>query len=285
MNDFVRFFVACGLLLYSTLTFGVEVTLHINKGEIQIDEQVFTATAFNASEELNAKNEIIILTPGEVHTFVIFNNDTLAHDLTIPGVLISNNNIEPGTSESFDVEFPQEGAFSYFSSSTYGKYCGAFGVIHVRIEEGTAFYWNLFDLNTTNSLSFANTELEEYPEEYLPELFLINGTFFPHTLEDQNTLVTLNLGETCEIVVANGGYMDHVLHFHGFHVTVKFQSGDALMLDWSKDTVPIKAGETMVLELTANLAGIYPVHDHNLIAVTNAGFYPGGMLTQIHVAE
>ena len=57
------------------------------------------------------------------------------------------------------------------------------------------------------------------------------------------------------------------------------------MLDWSKDTVPIKAGETMVLELTANLAGIYPVHDHNLIAVTNAGFYPGGMLTQIHVAE
>lgn len=259
--------------------------MHINKGEIQIDEQTFTATAFNPTEELNSKNEIISLPPGDAHTFVIFNNDSLTHDFTIPGLLTSGNSIQPGMSESFEIAFPEEGAFSYYSSTTYGKNCGAFGVIHIWQEEGTAFYWNLFDLNTSNSLSFANTQLTEYPDEYLPELFLINGTFFPHTLEDENTLVAINLGETCEIVVANGGYMDHVLHFHGFHVTVKYQSGAAPMLDWSKDTVPIKSGETMILELTANLAGIYPVHDHNLIAVTNAGFYPGGMLTQIHVAE
>jgi hypothetical protein len=45
----------------------------------------------------------------------------------------------------------------------------------------------------------------------------------------------------------------------------------------------VKKGEGMTVQLVANQAGIYPVHDHNLIAVTNAGFYPGGMITQIIV--
>jgi hypothetical protein len=53
---------------------------------------------------------------------------------------------------------------------------------------------------------------------------------------------------------------------------------------WSKDTVPIRMGEVLTVQLVANQVGMYPVHNHNLIAVTNAGFYPGGMITQIHVA-
>jgi len=53
---------------------------------------------------------------------------------------------------------------------------------------------------------------------------------------------------------------------------------------WSKDTVPVKRGECVVVKLNPNQSGEYPVHAHNLVAVTNAGFYPGGMITFLSVA-
>ena len=77
--------------------------------------------------------------------------------------------------------------------------------------------------------------------------------------------------------------MDHVLHFHGFHVEYLSTTIQTSRIGWIKDTVPLKKGEAMTVLLIANQEGIYPVHNHNLIAVTNSGFYPGGMITLINI--
>jgi len=44
-----------------------------------------------------------------------------------------------------------------------------------------------------------------------------------------------------------------------------------------KDTFPVYSMETVVLELVPNQVGEYPVHDHNLVAVSGASMYPNGM--------
>jgi hypothetical protein len=48
--------------------------------------------------------------------------------------------------------------------------------------------------------------------------------------------------------------------------------------------MPFLMGEVAVVRLDAFQPGMYPVHNHNLIAVTNAGLYPGGMITHLNIA-
>jgi FtsP/CotA-like multicopper oxidase with cupredoxin domain len=95
--------------------------------------------------------------------------------------------------------------------------------------------------------------------------------------------VQVPLGSTSYISIVNSGRMDHVLHFHGFHAEVITSSYHPERVGWSKDTFPVLRGECLTVKLTAFQSGVYPVHNHNLIAVTNAGFYPGGQLTYIEV--
>ncbi|MCH1576729.1 MAG: hypothetical protein L7S67_10685, partial [Flavobacteriales bacterium] len=52
---------------------------------------------------------------------------------------------------------------------------------------------------------------------------------------------------------------------------------------WNKDTLPFPRSEVSVVRLVAFQSGAYPVHNHNLIAVTNAGLYPGGMITVLNI--
>jgi FtsP/CotA-like multicopper oxidase with cupredoxin domain len=77
--------------------------------------------------------------------------------------------------------------------------------------------------------------------------------------------------------------MEHVLHFHGFHAEI-LHASDPTRIGWVKDTFPLDVSSTLTLKLVVDLEGTYPVHDHNLIAVTNTGFYPGGMITHIVVS-
>jgi hypothetical protein len=44
-----------------------------------------------------------------------------------------------------------------------------------------------------------------------------------------------------------------------------------------KDTFPIQPLETLLLQLVPHQVGEYPVHDHNLVAVSAGGIYPNGM--------
>jgi FtsP/CotA-like multicopper oxidase with cupredoxin domain len=145
------------------------------------------------------------------------------------------------------------------------------------------FAWNLFDMDASLSSGLARDSVQSIPLSYQPELFFVNGAYFPDTQLDINTRVSVSLGDTAIIGILNSGGMEHVLHFHGFHVEILQASISADMVGWDKDTFPVKRGETMTVRLIADQLGNYPVHDHNLIAVTNAGLYPGGMLTRITV--
>lgn len=278
-------FLSLSVLLLSLSGYALEQTLYINKGEIAIGTADVSFCSFNETEELSTYNKVINIPIGEQLELIVHNTDTLPHTFTIDGLIESDNIIPGGLSGAFTLDFPTEGTYRYYSDVAYGKSIGANGIILVGYDNAQNFYWNLFDLNKDLTDELANTSVPSIVPPYQPELFLINGAHFPNTLDDPSALIEIELNEEVIISVVNGGNMDHVLHFHGFHVEILEATIQSNRTSWIKDSVVMKKGEALTLKLVANQVGTYPVHDHNLIAVTNTGFYPGGMLTQIIVSE
>ncbi|MDG1260855.1 MAG: multicopper oxidase domain-containing protein [Flavobacteriales bacterium] len=273
------------LLSCSSWAFCLDQTVYINKGETTVGTSSISFCAFNSSEELNPYNTVLNLPIEETLQLTVVNTDSLVHTFTIDGVIETDNEIAGGEEVTFELTFPNEGTFHYYSDVSYGKLIGANGIVLVGMNNNPAFYWNLFDLNKDLTTSLANTSEADISIPYQPELFLINGAHFPNTLEDPSAIIEVQLNQEITIAVVNGGNMDHVLHFHGFHVEIVEASIQSSRTGWLKDSVVMKKGEAVTLKLIPNQLGTYPVHDHNLIAVTNTGFYPGGMLTQIIVSE
>lgn len=258
-----------------------ELELFLNKDTASIQGVSITGAAFNWDVQYATKNAILTLESGTTYELSITNTDSLDHSFTIDGVLSENLPAEQTTSITigpFD-----EGTFRYYSDQTYGSWIGASGQILVGFSDETQHFWNLFDLSPDLTYELADVTVTSFPGDYQPEWFTINGASFPDTLEDEDAYIQTSIGESIVISIVNSGHMEHVLHFHGFHVEIIECSINSRYDGWIKDTLPLKCGEAMTVRLVPNLLGIYPVHNHNLIAVTNAGFYPGGQLTHIVV--
>ena len=90
---------------------------------------------------------------------------------------------------------------------------------------------------------------------YVPRQFTVNDRIFPNTLNDPFGHVQIGVGTSCYITIANQGSMDHVLHFHGFHVEVLQASQHPERVGWTKDTMPFLQGEVTVVRLDAFPSG------------------------------
>ncbi len=213
----------------------------------------------------------------------ILNEDSLAHTVVLDDVSWEGVAVGAGQSVAFEWPALPAGTYRYHLVGERGERLGGSGILRSGFAALGAFRWHLADVQSDALDTLAQGALLD-PADYTPDYFTINEVHFPNTLDDPHALVEVNLGDTALISVVNAGQMDHVLHFHGFHVTLLTSSRSPERAGWIKDSVPVRRGEGLTLQLVANQAGTYPVHDHNLIAVTNAGFYPGGMLTQIIVA-
>ena len=272
-----------GALGCSLAGFAQTIPVYINDGQIEYTLGTVTWSAFNPSETLEAGSMRFAVDVNEPLELLITNLTENEQSFTIDGVFETDNAIQPGASLAVSLSFDAEGAYRYYSQTPSGQFTGASGIISVGGTADGRYYWNLFDLNMGLSAAFANGSELEYPQDYQPELFTINGRFYPNTLDDMEVMVMGSVGDTVLIDIVNSGYMDHVMHFHGFHVDIVSSMLQPERAGWNKDTVPVKRGDAMRLRLYMNQPGMYPIHDHNLIAVTNAGIYPGGMITHIEV--
>ena len=262
---------------------ALDLTLHINKDSVEVNFNWASACSFNLVDTFSMKNAIIKLDVNEAFHVTVINHDSLEHTFTIDGLLENNNTISANSSEQFTVSFTDPGTYRYYSDRSYGSMIGASGIMLVGYQNSTCFFWNLFELNRDLSHELASASTDEIPSDFQPEYFFINGAHFPNTNNDADASVVAQVGDTVIISIVNSGNMEHVLHFHGFHVEMIHSSQQPERIGWIKDTLPLDLGATLTLRLIAHQEGIYPVHDHNLIAVTNAGFYPGGMLTLMSI--
>jgi hypothetical protein len=278
-------------------------TLWINAGSWVLAQDTMETMRFNASAAFDSTGAVIDRPADEAWSIVIINGDTVDHVFKLSGaagdVASSWAGVELLAGDTAAVLSPAlaKGSYRFFLAGDRARVLGLAGLLRVGYPapdlgnpEATPDYdrlfnWNLCEWSPERIELVAGSQPQDWDEAYIPKYFTINERGFPETVADPLGAVNLELGQTAVISVANHGYMDQVLHFHGFHVLLMHDSATPQRIGWSKDTVPVRAGHTVTLKLVADQPGTYPVHAHNLIAVTLAGFYPGGMLTQITVTQ
>ena len=290
--------------LSSALTSSAQDTLWISYGTWVQELDTMDALRFNPNDAFSSNNAVIDRPADSASQLVLVNNDSLDHTLSLSGSANDaasswiGANLPAGDTTALDFPALSQGSYRYFLNGDRAHVLGAAGLLRVGFpapgqpgnpgepsDPATTllFNWNLCEWSPTRIATVTGPTPEQWTPPYIPKYFTINERSYPATIEDPATEVNLLLGQTGIISVTNHGYMDQVVHFHGFHVTILYDTATPQRQNWSKDTVPVRAGHTVTLELNADQLGTYPVHAHNLIAVTNAGFYPGGMLTLIQV--
>lgn len=258
-------------------------TLWIHRGLwTQLPDSV-EALRLNLQSDWSEINATLAFDSNQEHSIVIVNADSLVHDWQFDWNELAAISLQPNDTVEFTIPPLPQGTYRFGLLDEIGSILGAKGLAQVGLFSHPRFHWNLGEWSMERLENASNGVPVNWETPYVPEQFTINERTFPATMEDADAFVQMSLGDTCFISIANQGWMHHVLHFHGFHVTMISSSHHPERVGWSKDTVPIRRGEAVTVMLVANQTGEYPVHNHNLIAVTNAGFYPGGMITHIHV--
>lgn len=271
----------CFLLLFCLPAVAqVFETLYINSGiYVAVDSAQFDYCAFNDSPVFSPDNKRIIIQAGDDLELTVINADSVSHGFAIKGKTPAVT-ILPGDTAVVTASFSAvDQAFIYYDPTDYPRMTalGLAGIIHVH--DGTpasAFYWNLKEYKK-DWAALHRQQLSVDWTEYYPDYFTVNGRSNPHINGDPAARVTGNVGETIHIVVANTGQSSHSLHFHGYHSEIIYSSAHPNHTGRSKDTFPVESLEVLILEMIPDKTGEYPVHDHNLVAVSAGGIYPNGM--------
>ncbi|MDQ3071763.1 MAG: multicopper oxidase domain-containing protein [Bacteroidota bacterium] len=272
------------MLLFAFTTTGaatIKEKVFINRGiYTAVDGNTFPMLAFNSTSTFEPVNKVFIVTSGDNIEFNIHNNDSSIHEILIPGESLPVK-ILPGDSGIISIALP-DGLYLLQDAARYPAfgYMGLSAMISVSSHSGPEFYWNLKEqqsewnrrINQGQSVDFNN---------YDPDHYTINGLTHPAIMSDTLAVVRGKVGDTIRIYIANSGLSVHSIHFHGYHCTVKYTSSTWVKTGWSKDTFPIDSMETLILELVPDKPGEYPVHDHNLIALTSGDTHPNGMMVHI----
>jgi len=278
------------LILYLFIVMGYCANANILNDTLYINADTTTVAAynlhfrsFNSTPIFNVQNSTLHQTDQDTLSITIINNDSLIHDFTIDNYITNGNIINPGDTATVTFHLNQNGTFRYYSSLAYGHLLGASGIISVGNDQLKHFYWNLFDQQDSLSSSIANGTQTNIFSQYVPEIFCINNLIYPNTTLDSSAYVDISINDSVIIHILNSGKMDHVFHFHGYHVTILDALFNSNQVGWNKDTFPIKVNEGISVLLVPDKPGIFPVHDHNLITVVT-GAYPGGMIAVLNVS-
>lgn len=244
-----------------------------------VDANTFTYYAFNATPTFNQTNARIQIAPGDSLYISVVNTDVIEHGFNITNTVGYGTTIPAGDTVTIPTLFSDFGAHIFYDSLNYPtfRYMGLGGMIVVDATNYSSFYWNI-----KTHLGIWNDSLENgYTVDwstYYPDYYTINGNSNPDINADADAKVVGNVGDTIRIYIANTGQSIHSLHFHGYHLTILNADIHQAHVGRSKDTFPIKSMEVLILELVPDKPGEYPVHDHNLVAVTGGGMYPNGMV-------
>ena len=120
------------------------------------------------------------------------------------------------------------------------------------------------------------------------DTFMLNGRSFPYTLRD--TPIRVAPDRKTRLRVLNAGERMMSLHTHGHHPIVTARDGVDLAPEqrYSRDVFTIGPAQRLDLELRttaddryASGPGVWAMHDHTELTVTNRGLGPGGDLTAI----
>ena len=267
--------------IISAQLFGAIVhdTLYINRGMLTPLVGVdFAFFAYNDSPVFNPENERIHIEQGDSLYLTVINNDTIVHGTAVSETSATPVILNAGDTATLGLYFANLGMAIVYDQSDYPSqfFMGLGAMIVVDNSSAAGFYWNIKEHQSKWNDSVANGYTVAWGD-YYPDYFTINGKSNPWINQDPNARVVGNVGDTLHIYIANTGLAVHSLHFHGYHAKIIYSSKNSNHVGRLKDTFPLYSRESMILELVPDKPGEYPVHDHNLVAVSGGNIYPNGM--------
>jgi len=181
------------------------------------------------------------------------------------------------------------GTYLYGSADGRGVLMGLYGALIVRpATAGQAYNTaaSAYDTEATLVLSEVDPAFNANPTtfntvNYAPKYWLINGKAFPQTSN-----ISADAGDRVLLRYVNGGSLHHTMTMLGMHQRVIGR--DAYPVTFPYDVVgeTIPAGSTLDTIVTippgAAAGAKFPLYNRQL-HLTNAGAFPGGMLTFIEV--
>lgn len=257
-------------------------TLYINRDFVPLYTSTFYYCAFNQDTNFSRRNTNYQCDVGDTILITIYNNDVAPHSFIIDGY-ITGNIISPASWANFQFVPNIQRSYRYYSSLSNGAKLGASGVVVAGWTSYIRYTWNLFDQDSVFAECFNQQTCATVDNTYHPGVFFINGITYPLTSTDTQTEINGMVGDSIVISIVNSGHMVHSIHFHGYHVTILSSDQRSQMNGWSKDSFPVSVGDHVTVLLVPDKEGMYPVHDHNLVATTNMGLYPGGMIAMLNI--
>lgn len=235
------------------------------------DSVAINCFSLNELNTFEPKQLVWALEAGDSMILNIVNNDTSNHQLKIDGMWTSSI-IGSGNNIVDTLVFSDSGLFIIYDPLSQTTNDGLSGIVQVGFKQNMSFYWNIrtFDSNGASN-------------SYTPNYFTVNTNSKPDIVSDSSAVPRGNIGDTINIFIANTGLSIHSLHFHGFHSEIIYSSKFAAHVGRIKDTFPVYPRSSLILRMIPDKLGIYPVHDHNLTAVSGGGYYPNGMFISMEI--
>lgn len=280
MNKNWSITVCCTLLWHVGSAGTINRTLFIVADTLQtVDSVLIPYVTFNEDSIFTQRNPVIELQSGDTLDLWIHNLDSMAHEFTVADYG-SATSVSEGGSAFIQYVFPSEGVFIYHDPIEYptNVVMGLAGMIVVKDHQHSSFYWNIKEHDVSWNAQIAEGNPVNW-NAYNPKYFTVNSESNPNINLDPSARITGQVGDTLFLYMANTGQGVHSIHFHGYHAIIRYSSKSSGHVGREKDTFPIYPMETLALQLVPDKPGEYPVHDHNLVAVTGNDIYPNGMFS------
>ena len=265
----------------------IDVRLIISSGQISLTGGANVAgKTFSTNTSFQQSSDILIWTQNDDVNLRVVNFDSEDHGFIIDGYA-DYGTIPAGDSIEQNILLNNLGVFRYYDpmNSPFNEYLGLNGVIHIKaITDNTPyFYWDIHEFESAWNTTITGGG-SPLLSDYDPEYFTINGNSSPDINADPIARVVGSVGNEFKVVLVNNGLSIHSLHFHGYHLVIEHDSKSPIAIGREKDTFPIYPKESLILSCIPDKEGEYPVHDHNLVAVTGGGVYANGMFSTLLIS-
>lgn len=283
----LRFFLFGLFIGLSGLAFGQnhQIDIHINTGQLKtIDSSFISVKCFNSTASFDYNSQVFIQDFADTLLVILYNNDSTSHVISI-APFVTGVEVKPMDTTSFMLTNVKVGDYRIVDTDTVQSYLGLSGVLNVvGARMKTKFFWNLKEFQSSYNLAIIKNEQVDF-NKYSPNYFLINGKSFPEVESDTQAKIKGYVGDTLYVTMLNSGQAIHPIHFHGYHFKVVYSSLSPEAVGRIKDTYAVWSGEVVTLELVPDKPGEYPVHSHNLVAVSANSIYPNGMFTTMVISR
>ena len=228
----------------------------------------------------------VVVSEGDTVDLTLHNDLDREMSLVIAGVLSGTVPIAPGGSRTYSFTAPAAGTYLFHDgvNGELGRAMGLAGPMIVMPADGSNRLYSdgpafdrqytlvLHELDSRVNLAVASGGSPDMAD-YEPNYFFVNGLSYPNSTADDDTLISMNVGENVALRFVNGGLITNPMHFHGYHVKVatRNRAVEAAVVD--KDTVLVGVDECVDVILPCDQPGDYPLHTHYVPGVTANGVY------------